>query len=277
MKIALVTDSTADIPPQLLEQHNIGLIRAILVINGQEYVDGVDISRQDYYEQLPDLDPPPTTATPAPGVYTQLYQRAFDQGAEHIVSIHVASQLSGIYATAQLAAQEFEGRVTVVDSGQLSMGIGLQVLEAAEAIENGADLAQTLAVLADTHERIRVLAMLNTLEQLRRSGRVSWTRASLGALLRVKVFINLRFGEVIRHGDTRTRKKGIAQLNQHIHDLGPYKRLAILHSNAEEEARAVLAAVSQPVRCEPLLVNVTPIIGTHVGVRALGFAGLPEK
>jgi DegV family protein with EDD domain len=273
MKIALVTDSTADLPKDTLDQYDIHVIPAILVIEGQEYADGKGITREEFYRQLPDLNPPATTAAPAPGIYQQIYQDLFDAGYQQIISIHAASELSGLYNTAKLVAASFQGRVHPVDSQQLSMGIGFQVIEAAEMLAAGADVTATLAHIDSIRPRIRLVAMLDTLEQLRRSGRVSWARAGLGTLLRIKPFIELKDGRVHRLGDARTRQKGIARLRAKLTGLGKFDRLAILHTNAEFDAQFMLDSLSLSLSLPhtPFIINVTPVIGNHLGANGLGF------
>jgi DegV family protein with EDD domain len=176
-----------------------------------------------------------------------------------------------------VGAEEFGGRITVVDSGQVSLGLGFQAVAAAETAAGGADLEQTLAAITDTRARVRVFAMLDTLTQLKRSGRVSWAKASVGEILKVKLFIEVKDGEILSVGQTRTRKKGIAQLGQILKDLGRLERLAMLHTNAEEEARALLEDVSPVVATPPIFRNITTVVGTHVGVKALGIAAVTEK
>ena len=120
--------------------------------------------------------------------------------------------------------------------------------------------------------RAHVIAMLDTLEYLRRSGRVSWARARLGNLLRIKPFVEVKSGGVVSLGETRTRRKGIERLHQFLNEQGSLERLAILHTNAEQDARQFLADLDFPIPANPLIVNVTTVIGTHVGPNGLGFA-----
>jgi DegV family protein with EDD domain len=147
-----------------------------------------------------------------------------------------------------------------------------QALAAAEAVARGLPLQAVLDCIADVRKRVRVVAMLDTLEYVRRSGRVSWLRASLGSLLNVKLFVEIKDGLVQRLGEVRTRGKGIARLLELLHTLEPLERLAILHTNAEVEARQILAAVQTRLSAAPLVVNVTTVIGAHVGPNGLGFA-----
>lgn len=273
-KISLVTDSTCDIPEDLLEKHGIQVVPNLIIIQGREYRDGKDISRQEFYQRLPQMNAPPTTATASSGTYQQLYEQLLRLGSTKIISIHASSKLSGIFNAAQTAAQLFQEHVHVIDSGQISLGLGFQVLEAAEAIEQGASFEKLLEFLGKIGERIRVMAMLDTLEYVRRSGRVSWMSAHLGNLMRIKLFLEVKAGTVLRSGETRTRRKGIERLKQHLLQLGPLQRLAILHTNALDEAQQILADIDVRLPSSPLVVNVTTVIGAHVGPNGLGYAAV---
>lgn len=272
MPVAIVSDSTCDIPTEFAEELDIWIIPNIVIIDGKELEDRKDISRQEYYERLPDMKQPPTTATASSGAYQELYEKLLNQGFDSIVSIHASSQLSGICNAASVAAQEFGKRVHVIDSQNVTLGLGFQVLAAAEVAANGGTLEAILATLDGIRPRAHVVAMLDTLEYLRRSGRVSWARARLGNLLRIKPFVEVKAGGVVSLGETRTRRKGIERLHQFLSDQGSLEQLAILHTNAEQDARQFLAELDFDVPANPLIVNVTTVIGTHVGPNGLGFA-----
>lgn len=277
MDIAFVTDSTADIPAELADQYGIHIVANTLVIEGQSLEDGRGISRHEFYARLPNMKTPPTTAAASSGSYQALYETLLSRGFGIVLSIHASSLLSGIFNAASVAAQAFQGRVQVIDSGQVSLGLGFQVLEAAEEARLRGDdregnLAQVLERLSQARERVRVVAMLDTLEYVRRSGRVSWAKARLGDLLNVKPFLEVREGQVFSRGEARTYRKGVERLHQMLAGLGPLKRLAILHSNAEAEARQFLADARQQPASDPLIVNITSVIGAHIGPHALGFS-----
>ena len=274
MKIALVTDSACDIPYKMARNHQINVVPNILVIEGKSVEDDEKFSRQKFYEELPDMVTFPTTSTASAGRYQALYQNLLDSGFEQIVSIHVSHHLSGIFNAASTAAQLFAGQVHVVDSLQVTLGLGFQVLEAAEAIADGASLDSVLALLNQIQGRVRLIAMLDTLEYIRRSGRVSWARASLGTLLNLKPFIEVKDGLAISLGEVRTRRKGIARLEKLMQTARPLKRFALLHTNAEDDARQILEAYAPQMATQPLLVNVTTVIGAHVGPNGLGFVAL---
>jgi DegV family protein with EDD domain len=273
-QIAIVTDSTADIPDALLENHSIQVVPAVMVIGDRSYEDGVEISREAFYKNLPAMNPLPTTGIPSLGKFQNAYEKALSGTANRVISIHPSSTLSGLYQTACAAAQAFEGRVHVIDSHFLTLGLGFQCLEAAEAARQGASHEETIQVIEDARKRARVIAMLDTLEYVRRSGRVSWAKARLGNLLNLKPFIEVRDGKINQLGESRTRRKGIERLIGLIAREAPFQRLAILHTNAEAEARQLLADLNPTLPTEPFMMNITPIIGAHVGPNGLGFAGL---
>ena len=275
--IAIVTDSTSDIPPEIAKQFDISVVPAILVVDGRPFEDGVTLSREDFYRLLPSMQSPPTTAAPASGTIQEVYRSRFDRGAIHVVSLHVAASLSGIYTAARVAAEPFQDRVTVIDSGQLSLGLGFQVIAAAEAAAAGGTLEEVLAVIEQTRRRVQVVAMLDTLEYLRRGGRVSLLKAGIGAVLRMRFFVELHEGKVNLLEQVRTRAKAIGRMWELIVSLGKVERFAILHANAEEDANRLLQQLIPDLPIGALLVNVNTVIGMHVGPGALGFAAVLRK
>jgi len=272
--IAIVTDSAADIPADMIEAYQIQVVPNLVIIDGHSLEDGKGISREEFYRRLPSIESPITTATASSGTYQQIYEKLFHQGAGQILSIHPASSLSGIINAASAGARAFGNRVHIIDSGQVSLGLGFQVLAASELSGKGAPLDAILQRIEDVRNRVRLVAMLDTLEYVRRSGRVSWVRASFGNLLRIKSFVELRYGDVFNLGEARTRRKGIERLKQILLSLGSLDRLAIMHSNAEADAQQFLSELNIELKTAPLVVNVTTVIGTHVGPNGLGFTAV---
>ena len=278
MKIGIVTDSTSDLPKYLAEQYEIEVIPTILILDGKEYADGEGISRDDFYNLLPSFRTPPTTAAPSIGEFSTRYDALLTRGCDHIISIHAAGQLTTIVNSARQAAQDFPKKITVVDSGSLTLGFGFQAIAAAETAENG--LQAVLSAIKSTRERLKVYAALDTMEYLRRSGRVPGAIAKLGGLLSIKPLIELLDGEVKAIGAMRTT----SQVNERILNLllqrGELERLAILHTGAEARAKELLSTVmqkaSQSVPRDILMVNVTTVIGTHLGPHGLGFAAVKK-
>ena len=277
MKLGIVTDSTCDIPQFLIEQYELEVVPCILVIDGKEYVDdGKGITREEFYKQLPSLQAQPTTSAPSIGDFSARYESLLRGGCDQVLSIHAAGALTSILNVARQAAADFPGRITCVDSTSLSLGLGFQVLAAAEAAELG--LPAALAAVASARQNLRVYAALDTIEYLRRSGRVPATVAMLGSLLSIKPLIELADGEVKAIGAVRTTRQAGERIYNALREFGPLERLAILHTNAEHRARQLLdelmQTVSQSIPRDILMVNVTTVIGTHVGPNGLGFAAV---
>ncbi|HEY5271591.1 MAG TPA: DegV family protein [Anaerolineales bacterium] len=275
MKISFVTDSTADVPVDLAGQNGIEIVPVLVNIGSKSYTDGIEISREEFYTRLPDLNPPPTTSSPSVGSFQERYEKLLRAGADFVISIHPPIELSGVFNAARLAAEAFGQRVKVLDSGQVSLGLGFQVILAAEAAAHGAILDEVTALVDSVHQRVRLVALLETIEYIHRSGRVSWAVAKIGSILRLQPLIELRYGIVHRLGQARTRLQGIERLVDALNSWGPLERLAVLHTNAESAAGQLLEEVKSKVTVQPLLVNVTTAIGTHVGPNGLGFAAVP--
>ncbi|MBN1537024.1 MAG: DegV family protein [Anaerolineales bacterium] len=276
-KIAIVTDSTADLPEDVAKKSGIHVIANLVVVDGVAVEDGKGLSRQDFYSSLPKMKNLPTTATASAGVYHQLYEKLFQQGINHIISIHPPLKLSGIINAANMAAITFNKRVSVIDSETVSLGLGFQAIAAAEAAARGAALETILSIIIEMKKRIRLVAMLDTLEYLRRSGRVNWARARLGDLISIKPFVEVKMGQVFSLGETRTYRKGFVRMLDMLRSLGPLERLAILHTNAENTARQLLDTYCGHFPFEPLIINVTTVIGSHVGPNGLGFIAVLQK
>jgi DegV family protein with EDD domain len=275
MKIGFVTDSTSDIPAALAEQFGIEIVPALVNIDGKSFVDGLDISREEFYTRLPGLKPLPTTSAPSVGAFQERYEKLLATGADYVISLHPPLELSGIFNAARLAAQEFDQRIKVLDSGQVSLGLGYQVILAAEVAAKGGIQDEVLNLLENVNKRVRLTALLDTIDYVRRSGRVSWAVAMIGGVFRLHPLIELRHGIVHRLGQARTRLQGVERLIETLNSWGTLERLAVLHTNAESAARQLLDEVKSKVAVPPLLVNVTTAIGTHVGPNGLGFAVVP--
>jgi DegV family protein with EDD domain len=278
MKLGLVTDSTSDLPDFLVEQYGLEVVPSILILEGKEFADGTGMSRQEFYKQLPFLGTGVSTAAPSIGEFTSRYEKLISAGCDQILSIHAPGQLTTIINSAKQAANPYGERVTVMDSGSLSLGLGFQVLAAAEAAEEGMDAA--LEAIRSTRERTFVAAALDTMEYLRRSGRVPAAVTMVGDLLNIKPLVELKDGELKRSGAVRTTEQANQLMLKSLVERGKMQRLAILHSGAEVRARQFLDQLMQSnhlsVPRDVLIVNVTPVIGAHVGPNGLGFAAVME-
>ena len=278
MKIGLVTDSTSDLPGALVEQHELEVIPCILVLDGKEYLDGIDITREEFYRQLSTrpASTPMTTAAPSIGEFAARYNTLLSRGCDHIISIHAAGALTSIIDSARQAARDFNDRITVVDSTSLTLGLGFQVLAAAEAADLG--LQAALDAIDSTRRRLDIYAALSTMENLKRSGRVPGVVAALGSLLSIKPLIRLKDNDVKAISAVRTTSQGTEKILDLLLQQGNLERLAILHTGVESRAKELLNAVmqkaSQSIPRDILMVNVTTVIGTHVGPNGLGFAAI---
>jgi DegV family protein with EDD domain len=274
--LGLVTDSPADLPADLLEKYNIQVVPAILALDGQSYLDGQTISREEFYNRLPSLQTAPSTAAPSPLEFSNRYEKLLSAGYQHVICLSTAASLTSLHNVAKTAAAQFAGRVTVLESGQLTLGLGFQVLAAAEAVAAGAGLAQALAVIQSTRQRTRLMGILDTLEYVRRSGRVPGLIASLGGLLSIKPIVSLSEGIVRPLGAVRTTRQANERILALLLEQGALERLAILHTHAPARARQFLEALPGKIQAPPglLTVNLTSVLGTHLGPNALGFAAV---
>jgi DegV family protein with EDD domain len=271
-----VTDSTADIPDHILQSLQIESVPALLVIEGNTYIDGVDMTRTEFYERMPSWKEPPTTASPSPIVFKQAYERLFVAGVDAILSIHVSSRLSGIVNVASQAAQDFGKRVKIFDSQQVSLGLGYQVIEAAKSALQGLNLEEILEHVTSIKEHVHLLALINTLEYLRRGGRVSWLQAGVGELLKIKLLVTLKDGLVESFGRARTFSRALDSLRDEARSWAPLNQLTVMHSGIRDRAEALAEELSPLSATEPMIVNVTTVIGAHVGPGSIGIAGLPR-
>lgn len=275
MSIRVVTDSTSDLPPELAEEYRITVLPSYVNVGDKSYLDLVELSREAFYKQLPNYEQPPTTAAPAVGAFTEAYERLAEEGASEVLSIHVASNLSGMLNSARLGGLATEKiPVTLFDSRQLSMGLGLLAVVAAKAAAAGQTMEEIVAMLDKLVPRTHVFAALDTLTYLRRSGRVSWAEFSVGTLLRIKPLLHVHEGNVRSLEKVRTYSRAVNQLIEHVTELAPLEQVALIHTSNPEGVAKLRAQARHlfPEGEEPVAVEVTPAIGSHVGPGALGFA-----
>ena len=276
MSIRIVTDSTCDLPASVVEEHGITVIPLFINVGKQSFLDGIDLTREEFYIRLPSYSVPPTTAVPGHEIFARAYRELAQAGADEILSLHISPSLSGMLAVAQIAAQEVsEAKVTVLDSRQLSMGLGFSVLAAARAAAEGRSMSEILALLEEQIPRTRVFAALDTMEYLRRSGRVNHLIANIGNLLKIKPLLIMNNG-VASSERVRTQKGAYERLIQLVRELGPVEQLALVHTNAADRAATLWgqARALFPHIADPLSVDVTPVLGTHLGPGAVGFAAV---
>lgn len=272
MSIRIVTDSTADLPEEVAADYGITIIPVHINIGGQSYQDGIELTRQQFYQELPGYDPLPTTSSPGLGAFVQTYERLADAGATEILSIHISAKLSGVLNAANAAAQTTDALpVTVFDSRQLTLGTGFLAMTAAQAAAAGHSMPEIIALLENQVARTYSFALLDTLEFLRRGGRLTRFQSGVGTLLRIKPLLTVHNGEMTMER-VRTRRRAEERLLDLLKDLQPVEKLALVHARAPERVERLQRQIQHflPEQNQPLIAEVTPAIGTHVGPGSVG-------
>jgi DegV family protein with EDD domain len=283
--IAVVTDSTADLPPALAAGAGIRVVPLYVRFGAEEFQAGVDLSPEAFWTRMLAADSPiPTTAAPSPGTFREAFEACFAAGADAIVCPTIGTKLSGTYLAATLAAQSLPDReIHVVDTATTSMSTGIAALLAVELAQSGMTPADVAAAVTDRLGDIDLYVAVDTLEYLRKGGRLSAARAAIGTVLAVKPIITVRDGEVVAAESPRTRAKSRARVVDLV--IGqPIDRLAILHtptSSTEEVAAFRDAIVSRvpggidPARVATCLIGAST--GPHLGPDLMGAAFLRHR
>ncbi|HOE01642.1 MAG TPA: DegV family protein [Anaerolineaceae bacterium] len=279
-KVMVVTDSTANIPPELWDGNPIVSV-PLQVIWGNEILrDGVDIQAKEFYERLAVADVMPSTSQVTPEEFKAMYGRLIEEGYD-ILSIHISSKLSGTLDSAIQAKKAFSGaRIELVDSLSTSMAMGFQVLSAARMAGIGATLEECKAVAEKAKANTGVYFVLNTLEFLHRGGRIGGAQAFLGTMLNMKPILELRDGRIEAVERVRTIGKATERLldlvEQRVGTAQGPVRLCVVHANAEKEGQALLERAIKrfpsSLVTDAVLSTVSPVLGTHAGPGALGVA-----
>jgi DegV family protein with EDD domain len=279
MNIRIVTDSTCDLPEEIVHRYAVTVVPLHINQGDNTYLDGIDLSREEFYKQLPGYIPSPSTATPGPDAFTKIYEQLANEGAQAILSIHISETLSATINAARIAAEQFTRiPVTVLDSGQLSLGTGFLVEKAALLAQTGKKIEEIVSSLQGVMKRTYVFASIKTLEYLRRSGRMNFAIAKFGELFQIKPLLHMHIGKATAHR-TRTQKRATARLIEWLNEYAPYEKLAIVHAGVHEEAKALYEQVRSffPQGEEILIIQITPALGAHLGIGALGFACISKE
>jgi DegV family protein with EDD domain len=279
VSIRIVTDSNCDLPGEIIQEYGISVVPLYINVGTESYLDGVEMSRAQFYEGLPDFESHPTTSVPGPGMFVEAYERLAAEGATEILSIHISVSLSAVVNSARLAVDEMDAvPVTVFDSGNLTLGTGLQVLAAAKAAAAGRSMDEIVALLEDQSSRTHCFAALDTLEFLRRSGRLTRFQSMLGSVLQLKPILKMHAGEASMER-VRTRSRAIGRLIELVTELGPLEELVLVHTHAPARAENLRQQVRDlfPGGKTPFSAEVTPVIGTHIGPGAAGFVAVQAR
>ncbi len=277
MKIGIVTDSTCDLPSEIIDRLQITVVPMVIHFGNESYLDGVNLTRQEFYEKLSTCEELPTTATPGPDAFQQVYTTLAESGATHILSFHIASTLSAVASIAEVASLSSPVPVTVVDSGSLTLGTGFLAETAAQAAASGKGVDEILALVDAQKARTHVFAVLETLEYLRRGGRMNAAVATFGTWLKVKPLLKMHIGETVAE-KVRTTRRATQRLIELLMERLPLERVALVHTNASGRAAALKESVRSILPPGPILsVDVTPLFGVHLGPGAVGFACITRK
>jgi DegV family protein with EDD domain len=271
MGIRVVTDSACDLPAPLVQALGIEVVPLTIRFGTQEFVDQVELSAAEFWERVERSDKLPETAAPSPGAFEARYRRLMDRGATGIVCINLSSHLSGTMQSAQVAAAAVAGEcpVQVIDSQSASMGQGNLCLTAARRAADGDSLESIVTEVVDRRDRTKLYATLDTLDHIRKSGRIGNARALLGSMLSIKPIIEIKEGIVEEVAKVRTRSKALKELAAKAAEHR-IEHLAVLHGNAPDLEE--LLDLLDPIfpRDEIITGVVGPVIGTHAGPRVIG-------
>jgi DegV family protein with EDD domain len=273
MPVRIVTDSASDLPEPLCEELGIEVVPLTIRFGEREYVDRKELSTEAFWRELAASSVLPETAAPSVGAFEETFRSLSDAGADGIVCINLSAQLSATMQSAQVAAKALDGHtpITIIDSKSASMGIGNLAIHAARRARAGATIDEIVREVEDQRERQHVLATLDTLEYLRKGGRIGGAQAMLGSMLSIKPVIEVRDGAVEPAGKVRTRSKALRFLVDHI-PVGNIEAISILHAGAPDLDEFL--AMLQPALPEANVVvgTIGPVIGVHTGPRVLGVA-----
>ena len=280
MAIKVVTDSTSDLPADVAESLGIEVVPLNVHFGSDVYKDRVNLMPDAFYDKLINGDILPTTSQPSVGEIIDVYER-LGSDADGIVSVHLSEKLSGTMNSARLASQQANADcpIEVVDTFQVSMGVGICAMEAAEVANSGGDMNQVILSARNAVTRSQCFFMLETLEFLQKGGRIGKAQALIGNLLKIRPMLILQEGEVHPLGRERTRRKGIAKLVDTVEELAPISGLAVMYSTGPDEAQTLAQNVSKFMieGREPMMLQIGPVIGTYAGPDTLGIALISAK
>ena len=278
MSVRIVTDSTSDLPPDICRELDITVVPLTVNFGDTGYRDGVDLSADDFYKKLIAADKLPTTSQPSAGAFAEAYKDVA-KDTDEILSIHISGKLSQTYNSARLAASEIEGscNIQVMDSLQVSMGLGCIVMAAARAARDGASMEDLQQLVSRMMPETHTFALLETLEYLAKGGRIGKVQAYLGnslrplAIFKVIPIVEVRDGEAHPLTRVRTRQKGLDRLLTEAHSASDITMAGVAYSTSRQEAESVLETLRPLVSSDNLVLSrFGPVLGTHLGPGALG-------
>jgi DegV family protein with EDD domain len=271
MAVRIVTDSACDLPQELCDEFGIDVVPLHIRFGEQEYVDRVELSTDEFWHRMTSASVLPETAAPSVGAFEETFRRIADEGADGVICVNLSSSMSATLQSAQVAAKALDGvcPIEIFDSKSVSMGQGDLALFGARRAREGADIDTLLAELEDRRARSHLLATLDTLEFLRKGGRIGGAQALLGSMLSIKPVITVKDGVVQPAGKVRTRSKALRFITDRM-QAGAVESASVLHAGAPD-LDEFLALVEPAVpRSDVLVTQIGPVVGVHTGPRVIG-------
>ncbi len=272
MPVRIVTDSACDLSDADLEEWGIGLVPLSIRFGDEEFVDRTELSTPEFYRRLAASEHLPETSAPAPGAFVEMFNSLAADGADAVVCINLSEALSATIQSARTAAESDDVSIPVhvINSRSVTGGLGSIVLSAAKAAREGKSAEDIVALAEDMRDRTRVYATLDTLENLKKGGRIGGAQAAFGAMLSIKPLLDLSSGEVVAAGKQRTRKKSLAWVREQLENVGEVENLAILHSNATDIDDFIATLSHIPAVANARTDIIGAVIGTHGGPGIIG-------
>jgi DegV family protein with EDD domain len=278
--VRILVDSTADLPPERARELQIEVVPLTVLFGDESFQDGVDLDGPAFYAKLASSPVTPTTSTPPPALFEERYRKLIAEGATGILALHIGSALSGTTsvssAAAQIVSDDTGVPIEVLDSRSVSGGFGLPAELVARDALAGKSLAEVKVRAESLLDRVRVVALLDTLEFLRRGGRIGPTQAMLGTLLNFKPLLEVRDGQVLPLERVRTRSRALERMGQILAALGPLEGVAIVASNTNiipDFERVAQSFWNGPIE----RFSLGPVVGTHAGPGAGGIAAITRE
>jgi DegV family protein with EDD domain len=270
--VKILTDSTADLPPDVVERLGITVLPITIHLGQKSLRDGIDITAEDFFARLERVPAPPTTSPPTPRQFEETFAELTKQSSE-VVAIHVSSKLSQTFRIATRAAAPLLGRskIVVIDSQLVTAGLGMLVTAAAQAAADGASIDDVVKLIRGLIPRIYIAFFVETLEYLERGGRVGKAQALLGSMLNIKPLLILEEGEIVALEKVRTRAKAIEKLVEFITEFTRIEQMVILHSTTPDDVAALIEQINLVLpNMDIQVAHYGPVMATHLGPNALG-------
>ncbi|MDP1819415.1 MAG: DegV family protein [Acidimicrobiales bacterium] len=276
MPVRIVTDSSCDLTDDEVAAHGIEVVPLTIRFGSEELEDRTDLTAKEFYDKLASSSVLPETAAPAPGRFEAAFRRQAEAGADAVVCINLSSGLSATMQSARNAATAVAGDldVRVIDSRSITSGLGTQVLLAAEAAAGGASADEVQALVEGLVGRTHVLGALDTLDNLKKGGRIGGAQALLGSLLSIKPIVDISSGEVEEAGKARTRRRALEVLRSKVRERGAVEHLCVTHGFAPDVEDMLALLADEHPREQIRVVHIGPVIGTHGGPRVMGVTWL---